>query len=66
MCLSKDEKKEQGKQRYHWLKEHHICVSCGCENAVKNHIYCIECLGKDREKSYKRFLNRSEEEKQKK
>ena len=47
MCLSKEEKNEQLRQRYYWLKEHHICVSCGQENAIKNHIYCVNCMGKD-------------------
>lgn len=30
-------------ERYYWLKEHHICVSCGCEEAEKNSIYCLIC-----------------------
>ena len=32
--------------RYWWLKEHGICVACGCQNAFGNYVRCAKCLEK--------------------
>lgn len=38
------------RERYKWLKEHHICVECGKADAYKNHVYCLECLARKQER----------------
>ena len=42
-----EQRKEQlrayNKERYNWLKEHHICVNCGHEKAELGTIYCLVC-----------------------
>ena len=32
--------KEYDKERYQWLKEHHICVRCKKEKAEKGSLFC--------------------------
>ena len=34
------------KGRYQWLKEHHICVRCGKEDAAYGFVCCPACLEK--------------------
>lgn len=41
---------EYDKERYIWLKEHHICVNCGNEDADYKSTLCFKC----KEKIYKR------------
>ena len=38
-------------ESYKYYKEHHICVSCGQENAEKNHTQCLNCMMKARERA---------------
>lgn len=39
---------EESRKRYHWYKDHHICVKCGQAEAVPNRTKCDACLEKDR------------------
>lgn len=39
---------EESRKRYHWYKDHHICVKCGQAEAVPNRTKCDVCLEKDR------------------
>ena len=41
--MDKDEQRKYKKERYDWLKEHGICVRCGCEPAYKGMTRCIYC-----------------------
>lgn len=34
---------------YEWYKKHNICVKCGQEDAVRNHVLCFRCMIKNRE-----------------
>lgn len=34
-------------ERYHWLKEHRICVQCGAKDAKPNNVKCWECIEKE-------------------
>ena len=36
-------KKEYERERYYWLKDHGICVSCCVENAAKGKVLCSKC-----------------------
>lgn len=38
------------KSNYEWYKEHHICVRCGQEDAVRKHVLCFRCMMKGRER----------------
>lgn len=31
---------------YSWYKSHNICPRCGCNDAVKGKVYCLDCLDK--------------------
>lgn len=39
---------EESRKRYHWYKDHHICVKCGQAEAAPNRTKCDACLEKDR------------------
>lgn len=45
----KEHKKQYSKERYDWLKEHHICTKCGSDDAIERSNFCPEC-------SYKHWL----------
>lgn len=50
--------KRTSKERYYWLKEHRICVSCGHRDAERNSVYCFICREKVRiskRKNYERM-----------
>jgi len=32
--------------RYEWYKSRGICPRCGCKDAVKGKVYCLDCLDK--------------------
>lgn len=48
-------RKSASRDRYYWLKEHGICVSCGQADAAPNHVRCLDCTQKHALSSYKRF-----------
>lgn len=51
MANSEERKEYQrayARERYHWLKEHGICVKCGSEKAAKGKVRCEKCLEKGR------------------
>lgn len=53
-----DIEKRTSKERYYWLKEHHICVYCGQRDAERNSTLCYICREKARtshRQSYKRM-----------
>lgn len=41
--------------RYYWLKEHGICVNCGCVEAEPNRTMCFDCAerARSRDKKYR-------------
>lgn len=41
---------EAGRERYHWYKDHRICVKCGQADAAPNRAKCDMCLEKDRQR----------------
>lgn len=47
-CEDKGAKAIYDKEKYEWLKEHHLCVSCKKQDAytLGGHIYCYECNSK--------------------
>ena len=44
----KDPEKDRAytRERYHWLKEHGICVACATNYNEPGHVYCAECRKK--------------------
>lgn len=40
------------KERYYWLKEHHICTKCGNKEAFHNYTLCEDCLYKRNEQAH--------------
>lgn len=48
--------KEYDKERYQWLKEHHICVRCKKEKAEKGSLFCLVCKMDKREQDKNRKL----------
>lgn len=42
-------------ERYHWLKEHNICVDCGRNEAFYKRVYCVDCLEKRAERYRKHY-----------
>ena len=48
-------------ESYKYYKEHHICVSCGQENAEKNHTQCLNCMMKARERALIYFKKHKKE-----
>lgn len=63
-------KSEYGKQylkeRYYWLKEHHICVACGSEDAEKNSIYCLICKEDNKARQKERYHKKAKSKEYKK
>ena len=49
------------KTTYEWYKEHNICVRCGQEDAVRNHVLCFRCMIDARERALK-YANKHKEE----
>ena len=49
-----EKKKRDSQQRYYWLKEHKICVSCAQADAMPGRVRCPDCLYKSNEASIKR------------
>lgn len=58
-------KATKSRERYVWLKEHHVCVGCGHEDAEPNRVYCFECAEKRNAKYRKIYQESREEEKEK-
>ena len=54
--------KEYDKERYEWLKEHHICVRCRKEKAESGRVYCLLCKMDKREIERKRTLTEHQKE----
>lgn len=54
--------KRYDKERYRWLKEHHICIRCKKEKAEKGKLYCLVCKMDKREMARKRRLNTEQRE----
>lgn len=50
------------KERYQWLKEHHICVRCKKEKAEKGGIYCLVCKMDKREQERNRKITPEQKE----
>lgn len=50
----REQHNKQNLERYHWLKEHHICVSCGHREAFGKYVRCEDCLYKQNEANHKR------------
>lgn len=55
--------KRYDKEKYIWLKEHHICVWCKKEKAEDGKLYCLVCKMDRREQSKKQKLNKEQKEK---
>lgn len=55
--------KRYDKERYEWLKEHHICVRCRKEKAEKGKLYCLVCKIDKREQNNNRKLTTEQKEK---
>ena len=49
------------RENYKYYKEHNICVSCGQENAEKNHTLCLNCMMKARERALIYFKKHKKE-----
>ena len=50
-------------ERYKWLKEHGICVSCGQRDAFQGHVRCSECIEKNYLASARCWDDKSKREK---
>lgn len=48
-----EETRRLNRERYYWLKEHHICVDCAQNEAFHKFVRCPECLDKKKEIYYK-------------
>lgn len=48
---------EENRKRYHWYKNHHICVKCGQAEAAPNRTKCDSCLEKDRKRHRENWDN---------
>lgn len=55
--------KKYDKERYEWLKEHHICVRCKKEKAEKGKLFCLICKMDRRDQNKKRKLTTEQKEK---
>lgn len=55
--------KKYDKERYKWLKEHHICVRCKKEKAEEGKLFCLICKIDKREQEKNRVI--IEDQKQK-
>ena len=51
---------------YQYYKQHHICVNCGQEFAEKNHILCLQCMIKSRERALSYYNEHKKEIREKK
>lgn len=68
MALSEEQKEYKrayDRERYHWLKEHGICVKCGCEKAVEGKVFCKICILNLRENNSVRYYKKMSDESQK-
>lgn len=59
---SKEKQKNYRKERYNWLKEHHICVVCGKKDALGKYVRCAECLQRCSINDYKRYHKKRQEQ----
>ena len=55
--------KAYDKERYEWLKEHHMCVRCKKEKAEKGRLFCLVCKMDRREQNRNRELTIEQKEK---
>lgn len=55
VCKNPDKQREKVVERYHWCKEHHICVSCGKRQAMENRVQCSECAEKNKKRSSENY-----------
>ena len=53
--------KEEKREWYHFLKEHHICVCCGQRDAFHNKTMCPECLEKHNKRTSERYAKDKEQ-----
>lgn len=53
------------RNNYEWYKEHNICVGCGQEDAVRNHVLCFRCMINARERASAYANNHKDELKEK-
>ena len=58
--------KRYDKERYNWLKEHHICVRCRKEKAEKGRLFCLVCQMDKREQDRNRKLTIEQKERKRK
>lgn len=49
---SREREKQYKKETRQWRKEHHICVSCGKQDAAIGFMQCGECIEKQSNKYY--------------
>ena len=63
MKLRTEYDKRYDKERYEWLKEHHICVRCKKEIAEEGRLYCLVCKMDRREVNKNRQLTTEQKEK---
>lgn len=56
--MTVEEKKEHhrklSRDRYYWLKEHHVCVNCGQQTALPGRTLCWDCTDKVAKRGYKK------------
>jgi predicted amidophosphoribosyltransferase len=60
--MTVEEKRQANKERYYWLKEHHICACCGQQNARPGRVLCWDCADKQAEYFAKRYSYLKEDE----
>ena len=52
--------KEENREWYYFLKEHHICVRCGKRDAFYNKTKCPECIEKAQKRDREHYAENRE------
>lgn len=55
--MTKQEKVKVNMERYYFYKSHGICVKCGQQEALLNHVHCADCIYKINESANKKSQN---------
>lgn len=52
MIANVEKRRKANRDRYYWLKEHHVCTKCGSAAAQKDRTLCRACAEKLNAKYY--------------